>query len=107
MQYMSEDKPSNTSGPFMTEEEYWADQRKRYHTGQKLERATENIADLAEEVKRLDIGLGEQAQATMALRDDMRQEIGLLRAQIHEIAKEMMALAMYVRQRDQKQEVAA
>lgn len=95
---------------FMSEEEYWAEQKRLARIESKVEGAAEKADTLADEIKRLDAGLGEQGQATMALRDDMRQEIAALRAQVHEVAKELMALAMYVREKNkcqEKQEAAA
>ena len=106
-QSMSEEKQSSVSGPFMSEDEYWHEQKRIHRIETKVEHATEQADSLAEEVKRLDAGLGEQGQATMALRDDMRQEIAALRAQVHEVAKELMALAMYVREKNKRQEEAA
>jgi hypothetical protein len=95
---------------FMSEEEYWAEQKRFARIESKVEGAAEKADTLADEIKRLDVGLGEQGQATMALRDDMRQGIASVQAQIHEVAKELMALAMYVREKNkcqEKQEAAA
>ena len=92
---------------FMSEEEYWAEQKRFARIESKVEGAAEKADTLADEIKRLDVGLGEQGQATMALRDDMRQGIASVQAQIHEVAKELMALAMYVREKNKRQEEAA
>ena len=90
----------------LTEQEYVYEQRRLHRIETKIENATEKADTLADEIKRLDQGLGEQGQATMSLRDDMRQEIAGLRAQIHEVAKEIMGLAMYVREKNKEAKVA-
>lgn len=72
---------------YMTEEEFCFEQGR--------------IRRIEQEVKRLDAGLGEQGQAVMELRLDVRHDLDAIRGQIEKMTRDIANLAMYVRMKEE------